>query len=434
MSLSLATMPDHDGRPVRVVYMTPVFDPGGAERQMLTVATALRDLRQPDAYPSWPRFDVEFLVMSGHGALADEARSRGIRVTFLGMGRPHGRAALPRAALDLAPAARRYLGVARHADIMDAWLVPAYTFAGMLQPVARVPILMAGRRNLLDVHRTHSRFRERIAQSAMGRVDAVVANSQAAADAAIANEGIEPARVHVIRNAVIPVPPSGAIREGLRERWGVTASDIVIGCVANYTPGKGHDLLLDVAARLTHSHPSARFVLVGDGPLRVHLAHEIERRGLEGHVILHTGERDARPVYQAFDVAVQASESEGFPNAVLEAAAAGLAIVATDVGGTREIVTDPGMGMLVPRKDWTALADAVNALLADPALRARLGRAAAARIHEFSPERLALETGALYLRLLGRDTTRIAPDPRPDPTGPLTTHRADAVAAPVASV
>jgi glycosyltransferase involved in cell wall biosynthesis len=414
-----------------VVYLTPVFDPGGAERQMLTVATALRDLHEDARYPSWPRFEVKFVVMSGQGALAEEARSRGIAVTHLGMGRPHGRAALPRAALDLAPAARRYLGVVRHADIVDAWLVPAYTFAGMLQPIARVPILMAGRRNLLDVHRTHSRLRELLATSAMRRVAAVVANSQAAADAAVRNEGIDPSRVHVIRNAVTPVAPSQAVRDRLRGQWGATPDDIVLGCVANFAPGKGHDLLLDVTERIVRSHPRARFVFVGEGPLRSYLASEIERRGLEGRVVLHTGERDARPVYQAFDIAIQASESEGFPNAVLEAAAAGLPIVATDVGGTREILVDTTLGILVRRRDGSALADAVDALVADPELRARLGRAAAVRVNEFSPERLAIETGALYLQLLGRDETSISPSLRSDATGSVAEHRTDVVAAAV---
>ena len=88
-------------------------------------------------------------------------------------------------------------------------------------------------------------------------------------------------------------------------------------------------------------------MLIGEGPLRPDLAALIAELGLGGVVVLAGAAPDARNVVGAFDVAVQASESEGLPNAVLEAAAAGVAIVATDVGGTREILDDGRAGCLV---------------------------------------------------------------------------------------
>jgi glycosyltransferase involved in cell wall biosynthesis len=104
-------------------------------------------------------------------------------------------------------------------------------------------------------------------------------------------------------------------------------------------------------------------------------------------------------LYGAFDVAVQASDSEGLPNAVLEAAAAGLPIVATAVGGTNEILTAGEDGLLVEKGDRRGLGEAIERLARDGDLRRSLGLAAQRRSQVFSPARLAEETGSLYLRL-----------------------------------
>lgn len=350
-------------------------------------------------------FDLRFLVLSEPGHLAAEAEALGVPVHVLGLRRETCREFTPRCLVDAGRAVRAYRRLTRDVDIVDAWLVPAYTFAGMVQPLARVPVLVAGRRSSIDVNRTRTWYREALGRFAMRGVDAVVANSQAAADEAIAIERIDPARVHVIRNAVIPVETTDAERRSLRRAWGFSPQDVVVGCVGNYKPGKGQQLLLEVASDLRERHPRLRYCFVGDGPLREWLEGEIRRRGLDAVVALHSGERDARHVYDAFDIAVQASDSEGLPNAVLEAAAAGLPIVATAVGGTAEILTGGVDGLLVPKGDGQGLVEAIGQLAEDHESRRRLGLAARARAQEFSPARLAEQTGAIYLRLAGRPSS-----------------------------
>lgn len=347
-------------------------------------------------------FDVRLLLLSERGHLAAEAEALGVPVHVLGLRRETCREFTLRCLGDVARAVRAYRRLTRDVDIVDAWLVPAYTFAGLVQPLARVPVLVAGRRSTIDVNRTRIWYREAAGCFAMRGVDAVVANSQAAANEAVTIERFDPARVHVIRNAVIPVEAMDEGRLALRGAWGFSPQDVVVGCVGNYKPGKGQRVLLDVASDLRERHPSLRYVFVGDGPLRGWLQNEIRRRGLDQVVALHSGERDARHVYAAFDIAVQASESEGLPNAVLEAAAAGLPIVATQVGGTGEILTGGVDGLLVPKDDWEGLRHAIGELAEDDELRRRLGSAARARSQEFSPARLAEQTGALYLRLASR--------------------------------
>jgi glycosyltransferase involved in cell wall biosynthesis len=120
-------------------------------------------------------------------------------------------------------------------------------------------------------------------------------------------------------------------------------------------------------------------------------------------VILDLDAGDARPRYAGFDIAVQASESEGLPNAILEAAAAGLPIVATAVGGTPEVIEDGRTGLLVEPRDPLALAAAIDRLAEDPGARRRLGEAAAVRARDFSPEALAEATVRLYRSLFVPD-------------------------------
>jgi glycosyltransferase involved in cell wall biosynthesis len=386
-------------RPIRVALLAPSLQPGGAERQMLFLARALP---RPD-------FDVRILVMSERGSLADEAEALGVRVDVLGLGRDIFRRPSWRSPRDAGRAVMRYLSIVRSVDVVDAWLVPAYTFAGVLQPIARTPVLLAGRRSILDVKRTRTWYREAMGTFATGRVDGVVANSRAAADDAIAHEGLDPSRVHVIHNAVVPVESPPALRTELRAAWGAADGDLVVGLVGTFKPGKGQALLVEAADRLRRRCPRLRYVLVGDGPLRAQLDDDLRRRGLEDVVRIHPGEHDARRVYGAFDVAVQGSESEGLPNAVLEAAAASRPIVATAVGGTAEIITSGVDGLLVERGDAAGLAEAIARLAEDGAMRARLGEAARARAGAFSPERLAVQTGDLYRTLLAASPRRRGP-------------------------
>jgi len=265
--------------------------------------------------------------------------------------------------------------------------------------VARVPVLVGGRRSLNELYRSRPWYRRAAASFALRRMSAVVSNTRIGAAELTAEDGVSARRVVIIANAVEAVGPSTAQRERYRADWRVGDAQLVVGCVANYKHEKGLDVLLEAAAVVHQRHPDVRFVVVGEGPMRLELERAIERRQLDGVVILHGPEADARSVYQAFDVMVQASRTEGLPNVVLEAAAAGLPIVATCVGGTTEVLTHERDALLVPPADAAALATALERAIGDPALRARLAEAARERSRDFAPEQLVESTAALYRRL-----------------------------------
>lgn len=368
---------------------------GGAERQMLELAKGL---------PS-DRFDVEFVVFGSQGATAEEALAAGFPVHVLGAARPpgsHRLMAVPRAAGIL----WRFVRVVRRRryDIVDGWLFYGYSMAALSRPVSRLPVVVAGRRSLSQFKDRHGPFARAADAIAKRWSDAIVANCDAVADDVAAYEGLPRSRITVIRNGVAPgVPSSTDDRRRWRAAW--DADDprvVVIGCIGALRNSKGHDVLLRAVAGLSAlTATPIRLVLIGDGPLRPSLERQASDLGISDLVAFQGEVADARPLYGAIDIVVQASNEEGLPNAVLEGAAAGRAIVATAVGGTPEIVLDGVTGLLVPPGDADALAAGLRTAVDDPIARQRWGDAARAHaLTTFAMDRMLSEFAALYTALV----------------------------------
>jgi len=293
---------------------------------------------------------------------------------------------------------------AGHYDIVDARLFHGYVLAGLTKPLSGAPILVAGRRSLGEFKDRFGPLERGLDRLSRGRADVVVANSAAVAADTARREGLDPARLRVIRNGIGPAQPlAAAERTAIRAGWGVGPDEIVAGAVANYRSVKGLDRLVRVVAGLRAELPALRLVLIGDGPLQGALEAQAAALGAGAIVRVNGPEPDARRLVEAFDLVVSASEAEGLPNALLEAAAAGRPIAATAAGGTVEVVEDGRTGLLVPVGDEAALAAAVRRLAAEPELRARLG--AAAREHvaaTFGMDRMVAEYAALYAELAAR--------------------------------
>jgi glycosyltransferase involved in cell wall biosynthesis len=375
-------------RPLRVAYLPASLRPGGAERQMLALAERLPK----------DRFTVEFIAITGAGEYDERAETAGARVRSLGVPATSGDS-IPTKSFKRVAKIVRYATVARSAtyDIIDAWLYPSDVLAALARPFTRTPIIISGRRNI-DPQRQF-RILERPVGALVHRgTDMVVANSAAAAAFAIANQRIDPTRVRIIRNGVvIPTLATAAERGSIRHELGVADGEILIGCVANYRDVKRLDLLITSFAQLVAEGLPVRLELIGEVTSRPALEAQIRDAGIEHVVCLHGSVPSAERLYPAFDVVVQSSDGEGLPNALLEASAAGRAIVATAAGGTEEIVTDGTTGLLVRIGDQDGLTAAIRREVVDPELRGRLG--AAARSHvatAFSIDRFVGEFADLY--------------------------------------
>jgi sugar transferase (PEP-CTERM/EpsH1 system associated) len=180
---------------------------------------------------------------------------------------------------------------------------------------------------------------------------------------------------------------------------------IVIGAVGRLVALKNHRLLIGAFGKLLKAEPrhraALRLAIVGDGPEHAALAEQARAAGLAEHVIF-TGRRDdIDRLMRRFDIFALPSLNEGMSNTLLEAMAAGAAVVASNVGGNSELVTDEVSGLLVPSDDEAALVRSIRRYVTDPALRSRHASAARAEIEQrFSLDAMVAGYSSLYQQVL----------------------------------
>ncbi|BDG06321.1 glycosyltransferase [Anaeromyxobacter oryzae] len=371
---------DAGARRLRVLQIIPNLGVGGAQRMLAHLATHL------------DRTACEVSVLSLYDpsgtAIARELTARGIAVEHLGK-RP---GLDPRVWPRLSRALRRI-----QPDVLHTHLpVLHYTLPWGLGP-------FRGR----FVHTVHT-VAEQDAAWMPGRAAHALAFRAGVAPVAICEFVASTiARVYGVRpRAVIPngIPVrTFATPTVSRERWRaanrVPADAIAFACVARLAPPKNTEGLLEAFAALDAR--DAVLLLAGDGPLEAELRARARRSGVEDRVHFLGARADVPDLLAASDVFVLPSSWEGHPLSVMEAMAAGAAVVATAVGGVPELVRHGETGLLVPPADGPALASALRQLYADSAQRARLGRAARQVAAErFDASLMAARYADLYRELM----------------------------------
>ncbi len=351
---------------MHLVHLTASTMFGGPERQMLGLAEALPDAR------------TTFLSFAEHGRCAeflDAVRAKG----FDGHALDHD---FPRIRATIRELAERLKSL--RADILLSHGYKANILGRVAARRAGIPIVGVSRGWTGENRKV--RLYERLDRFHLRFLDRVVAVSDAQA-AKVFAAGVPSDRVSVIRNSArLAAFETNATPdlERLRSFFPTPPNRIVLSA-GRLSPEKGFGLLVDAAERVLQSHPDAGFIHFGDGIERPAIEQAIRERKLAGRFVLagFTDQLDA--ILPAADLVVLPSYTEGMPNVLLEAGAAGVACVATRVGGSPEVIADGETGILVPPGDSAAIAEAVGALLADGARRAAMGRAARDRMRaEFS--------------------------------------------------
>ena len=186
-----------------------------------------------------------------------------------------------------------------------------------------------------------------------------------------------------------------------RNEWGVPENGLLIAQIGRLSPEKHPEMFIEVACRLSEKFPHARFVLVGDGTMRKRLEQTVMSAG-KGDVIRFAGYvHEVADVADAIDIGVNCSATEGIPRTLLEAGAAGVPVVATDVGGVPDALDDGVTGILCPSGDARAIEAGLTRLLEDVELRAKMGAAARDRVATvFSIEMCSWRLIAEYETLL----------------------------------
>ncbi|MDP2654865.1 MAG: glycosyltransferase family 4 protein [Candidatus Omnitrophota bacterium] len=191
------------------------------------------------------------------------------------------------------------------------------------------------------------------------------------------------------------VLPEGRRREA-RAAWGLQDNQ-VIGIIARLSDVKGHDVLIKAMPAVLKKVPAAVLMIVGVGREEEVLRSRVKALGLEQKVRFHPSVNRTREFLTGFDVFVMPSLQEGLGLSVMEAQAAGLAVVASRVGGLPSLIEDGRTGRLVPPGDEAALAEAIAGLLQDPARAAAFGSAAREFIRKnFSAEQMVEKTLDVY--------------------------------------
>ena len=207
----------------------------------------------------------------------------------------------------------------------------------------------------------------------------------------LADSGVPAAKIEVIHTGIEMAQPALVDRK----KFGAGREEFVIGHMAAFTNEKGQDVAVAAAGLLRESLPCARFVLAGDGPRL-----EDIRRHAPASVTFPGFVADRAAFFAALDLFIMPSRSEAWGLAALEAMANGVPVIASDTGGLPEIVQAGNGGWLVPAGDPAALADAIAAAAADPALLQAQGQHAQNRAKLFSVDRMVEQTEAFYRRLV----------------------------------
>jgi glycosyltransferase involved in cell wall biosynthesis len=365
---------------MRIVHLTASTFFGGPERQMLGLARAL-----PAGYRT------QFLSFAEGGrcaAFLEAARREGFEASAL----EHDTPRIDRAARELVGRLQgaRASVLCCHgykADLLGRW---AARRVGL-------PVVAVSRGWTWESRKV--RLYERLDRLNLRGMDRVVCVSEGQA-VKVRRAGVPRRKVVVIRNAIRAdrfKQPDATSREEL-QRFFAQPRTHIVGAAGRLSPEKGFDLLIEAAGLVAKQVPSVGFVIFGEGPLRDDLTRRIGAQGLNGRFALAGYRTDLDRFFPALDLLAQSSHTEGMPNVVLEASAAGTPVVATAVGGTPEVVADGVSGHLVQPGCAEPLARRIGDVLLLPEQERRaMGGAGRQRIlDEFTFEAQGRQYQALF--------------------------------------
>ena len=375
--------------PTRLLMLTDtaILGPGGSER-------FLRNLLQRLVAAGGYAIDVlQLAPPPAESARVGKLDHRAIRLLH----RPIGAIYAPAGIAAFAEVARRVLR--GQYDILQSQHEKSDVINALLPRRAQVRRIS----NRRDMGFQKSARVRALLRRANARFDRIIAPTRAILDMLVAAANVDRARCRAIPNGVDTDrfrPVHDSVRLRLREALRCADGDCVIACVASFTPVKQHATLIEAFARVLHLQPSARLLLVGEGPLRGAIQAQVDALGIGARVDLLGARADVENILPACDIFTLASSTEGMSNAILEAQACALPVVATRVGGNPDLVQAQLNGLLVPPQSAADLALALGELIAQPRQRSALGlRARHCVLHGYSLDAMSAGYQDLYQEL-----------------------------------
>lgn len=372
--------------PARILYLITDTETGGAEKVLLET---IRHLDHSRFYP-------ELLTLKSFGTMAVQFRNI---------------PTLPLSSLEMGnyPNPMTFWRLVRHLrrgrySILHTFLYQADILGRLAGRLAGVPIIVSSLRCsyrwLKPWHFLVDRWTSRLA-------DHITSVSEATRAFAIQEEGIAADRIATLRNGIdltrFQQLDRFAARQQVRTEFQLTDQTVVLSTVGRLHPQKGHDCLFTALEGLTDLPIPWHLLVVGDGPLRGELQQRVASGSLAGRVTFTGTRQDIPQLLAASDLFAFPSLYEGLPNAVIEAMASSLPVVAAAADGTPEVVVDGVTGRLVPPADAKALRAGLAELIASPTLRDAWGETGRRRAEtDFSLARMMGELHTMYDSLLER--------------------------------
>ena len=342
------------------------------------------------------RFRFVFVCLDELGTLGERLQSEGFAVHVLGR----------RQGIDWRCSRRlRSLLRQEQVELVHSHQYTPFFYAAMARwPLRQFPIVFTEHgRHYPDYPRKKRIWANRLL---LGRRDRVVGVGRAVREALIVNEGLPAQRVDVIYNGVDLSPfrsPALRDRAAARQELQWNPEEFVIVQVARLDPLKDHLTAVRALARVRESLPNARLVLAGEGPERASIEAEVKKLRLSAHVTMLGQRQDVPRLLAASDLSLLSSRSEGIPLTLIEAMAAGVPVVATNVGGVSEVVEADHTGLLAPAGDEHELAAAVLRVANNTEFTRRMTALAQRRVFDhFSEDRMHAAYARVYEDSLSR--------------------------------
>ncbi|MGY4711965.1 glycosyltransferase [Mycolicibacterium sp. CBM1] len=365
--------------PIRVLMVLDSYNFGGAENLIAELgryAPAGLDVSVASLAPA----------ESDRNALLGRLVEVGLDPTYIGV----------RKLLDLRGLVR-LVGALRRApvDVVHAHLGYSATLVPLAARLVGKPVVATLHLSPQRHTGRGERFKERLSVRIPARLGRLVLVSQHAFD--------QYARLYGPARPSWRMIPNGVDVDRYAVRRAARATDRPVwAVVAALRPDKNHADLVRAWAGVVAVHPTAMLLVVGDGPSRVDVENAVAEAGLEESVQLLGRREDVVDILATVDGVVSASVDEALPTSLIEAGACGLPVVASDAGGTREIVIDRVTGRLVPLRDVAALTEALLEVIGDPELAAAYGAAGRAQAEEkYSMRTWVSRLEQLYTEVIG---------------------------------
>lgn len=361
-----------------VVQIIPTLDAGGAEKQLVLLAAEMRRR-------GW---DIQVITLTRNGPLAEPLQQAGVPIHSIDK----------RGKIDVS-AFRRLTALLRELrpQIVQTWLFAANSYGRAAALQANVPCILASER-CVDHWKTvlHHWIDRWLAR----RTERIIVNSSGIRDFYVGH-GLAAEKFTIIPNAVPPAAPSRLRREELLKQLKLPSDVKLIGAVGRLWPQKRYKDLIWATDLLKVVRDDVHLLIIGDGPERSRLERYRRLVHIEDRVHFLGHRNDVPDLLPHLACLWLASGYEGQPNSVMEAQAAGVPVVASDLPGTRELILDQQTGYLVPLGDRAAFANRTQTLLNDPELAERMGQAGKQRmLSEFSIAKMVDRYAELYESLL----------------------------------